>query len=204
MECRRCYMKQRFDKLEDNDRSIIAQPHDQAIRSDSTVGRMSPPKEDQPRDQRWEAVPGRNHMVGTNAAKTSCYRIANLGMFKEAPGTPDARGNLGRPRMRGGWKPALAEKAATGDVYRSHGSTVKEERGRFMDRLHGEDDRQVSHQMYEKRQLEPNCLEDSLPQRLHMVGWREHQALIAEGRYRCPECCRPDITEVNATIASLR
>ncbi|MBN1509255.1 MAG: hypothetical protein JW955_20590 [Sedimentisphaerales bacterium] len=35
-----------------------------------------------------------------------------------------------------------------------------------------------------------------LSQRIRMVGWREHEVLLAERRYRCPHCRRTDMTEM--------
>jgi hypothetical protein len=34
-----------------------------------------------------------------------------------------------------------------------------------------------------------------LSQRIRMVGWREHDMLLAEGHYRCPHCRRTDTME---------
>jgi hypothetical protein len=34
-----------------------------------------------------------------------------------------------------------------------------------------------------------------LSQRIRMVGWREHDTLLAEGHYRCPHCRRADTME---------
>ena len=34
-----------------------------------------------------------------------------------------------------------------------------------------------------------------LSQRIRMVGWREHDVLLAEGHYRCPHCRRTDTME---------
>jgi hypothetical protein len=34
-----------------------------------------------------------------------------------------------------------------------------------------------------------------LSQRIQMVGWREHETLLAEGHYRCPHCRRTDTLE---------
>ena len=59
------------------------------------------------------------------------------------------------------------------------------------------DDRQVNPQSQQSRQHEASPLKDS-PQGFRMVGWREHQVLIAEGHYRCPRCCRADALETNA------
>jgi len=35
-----------------------------------------------------------------------------------------------------------------------------------------------------------------LSQHIRMVGWREHEVLLAEGHYRCPHCRRTDMTEM--------
>lgn len=35
-----------------------------------------------------------------------------------------------------------------------------------------------------------------LSQRIRMVGWREHEALLTSGHYRCPCCRRTDTTEM--------
>jgi hypothetical protein len=44
---------------------------------------------------------------------------------------------------------------------------------------------------------------DHAPSRgYHMVGWREHQTLVAEGHYRCPDCCRVDAMEADPGHAS--
>ena len=62
------------------------------------------------------------------------------------------------------------------------------------------DDRQVSHPMHPRRTLEGNCPGHIQPQRFSVVGWREHQVLVAEGHYRCPICRRVDTMEVNVSI----
>jgi len=46
------------------------------------------------------------------------------------------------------------------------------------------------------RVFSPNPLSEQ-----QIVGWREHQLLVAEGHYRCPDCCRPDTMKKNATHA---
>ncbi len=66
------------------------------------------------------------------------------------------------------------------------------------------DDRQVSHQMHQRCPPEAQFPGHILPQRFRVVGWREHQFLVAEGHYRCPVCQRVDTMEVNAPAACLR
>jgi hypothetical protein len=63
------------------------------------------------------------------------------------------------------------------------------------------DERHANPTVYDKRPREPMPLDDGLSRRLHVVGWREHQILVAEGRYRCPDCCRVDATEAGAAHA---
>jgi len=60
------------------------------------------------------------------------------------------------------------------------------------------DDRQVNPQSQQSRPREASPLNHVSFQGFHMVGWREHQVLIAEGHYRCPHCCRADTLETNA------
>jgi hypothetical protein len=62
------------------------------------------------------------------------------------------------------------------------------------------DDRQVSHPMHPRRTLEADSPDHILPERFYVVGWREHQVLVAEGHYRCPVCRRVDTMEVNVSI----
>ena len=59
------------------------------------------------------------------------------------------------------------------------------------------DERQADLSACQRRQREVNPFDNILPQGFHMVGWREHQVLIAEGHYRCPDCCRADTMEMN-------
>jgi len=59
------------------------------------------------------------------------------------------------------------------------------------------DDRQVNPQSDQRRQGVANPLDYVVSQGVRMVGWREHQALIAEGHYRCPDCRRADTMETN-------
>lgn len=66
------------------------------------------------------------------------------------------------------------------------------------------DDRQVNPQSYQRPQREANPPDHLLSQGFHMVGCREHQVLIAEGHYRCPDCCRADTMETNAARAPRR
>ena len=63
------------------------------------------------------------------------------------------------------------------------------------------DDRQVSHQMHQRCPPEAQSPDHILAQRFYMVGWREHQALVDEGHYRCPVCRRVDTMEVNVLVA---
>lgn len=63
------------------------------------------------------------------------------------------------------------------------------------------DDRQVSHQMHQRCAPEAQLPGHILAQRFCMVGWREHQVLVAEGHYRCPVCRRADTMEVNTPVA---
>lgn len=42
------------------------------------------------------------------------------------------------------------------------------------------------------------------PRPFRMVGPREHETLIAEGRYRCPHCRRADAMERSGTGLSRR
>ncbi len=60
------------------------------------------------------------------------------------------------------------------------------------------DDRQENPQSQQRHPREASPLDYVSLQGFHMVGWREHQVLIAEGHYRCPHCCRADTLETNA------
>jgi hypothetical protein len=60
------------------------------------------------------------------------------------------------------------------------------------------DDRQVSHQVHQRQPPEALFPGRILAQRLYMVGSQQHQALVAEGHYRCAVCRRVDTMEVNA------
>jgi hypothetical protein len=35
-----------------------------------------------------------------------------------------------------------------------------------------------------------------LSQHIRMVGWHEHELVLAEGHYRCPDCRRMDMMEM--------
>ena len=59
------------------------------------------------------------------------------------------------------------------------------------------DDRQMNPQSHQRRQREANPLDHILSQGFHVVGRREHQLFVAEGHYRCPDCCRADAMETN-------
>jgi hypothetical protein len=60
------------------------------------------------------------------------------------------------------------------------------------------DDRQVNPQSHQRRAPQANPPDHVWLQGFHVVGWREHQLLVAEGHYRCPHCCRADTLETNA------
>ena len=60
------------------------------------------------------------------------------------------------------------------------------------------DDRQVNLQSHQRRPRDAHPLDHVWLQGFHVVGWREHQLLVAEGHYRCPDCCRADTLETNA------
>jgi hypothetical protein len=66
------------------------------------------------------------------------------------------------------------------------------------------DDRQVNPQSHQRRQGEASPLDHVSLQGFHMVGWREHQLLVAEGHYRCRDCCRADTLETNAAHTGRR
>ncbi|HNS20568.1 MAG TPA: hypothetical protein PKH24_08710 [Sedimentisphaerales bacterium] len=42
------------------------------------------------------------------------------------------------------------------------------------------------------------------PYGYEVVGWREHEVLVAKGHYRCPHCRRADTAEMSATGISRR
>ena len=65
------------------------------------------------------------------------------------------------------------------------------------------EDRQVHLKMQQRSQREADPVNYVLSENLHMVGWREHQMLIAEGHYRCPHCRRADTME-NAAFGCRR
>jgi hypothetical protein len=56
---------------------------------------------------------------------------------------------------------------------------------------------QVCPKTREKRQREVNPADHGLSQAFQVVAWREHEALVAEGHYRCPHCRRADALEMN-------
>jgi len=58
------------------------------------------------------------------------------------------------------------------------------------------DELQVYARTRERRQHEANPLDHGLSQAFQVVGWREHEILVAEGHYRCPDCRRADALEM--------
>ena len=66
------------------------------------------------------------------------------------------------------------------------------------------DDRQVNPQSPQRHPREASPLNYTLLPGFHMVGWREHRVLLAEGHYRCPHCCRADTLETNAAYTRQR
>jgi hypothetical protein len=60
------------------------------------------------------------------------------------------------------------------------------------------DERHANPIVPDRRSREPEPFEHGLTRHLHVVGWREHEILIAEGHYRCPDCCRVDAMEPGA------
>ncbi len=60
------------------------------------------------------------------------------------------------------------------------------------------DERHTIPTVHDRRPHEPLPLDPGLDRHLHVVGWREHDLLIAAGHYRCPDCCRADATEAVA------
>ena len=59
------------------------------------------------------------------------------------------------------------------------------------------DEWQVYPKAHERRRREADPLDHGLSQAFQVVDWREHEALIAEGHYRCPHCRRADALEMN-------
>jgi hypothetical protein len=59
------------------------------------------------------------------------------------------------------------------------------------------DEWQVCSKTHEKHRRETILLDHGLSQAFQVVGWREHEVLIAEGHYRCPNCRRADALEVS-------
>ena len=65
------------------------------------------------------------------------------------------------------------------------------------------DERQVHIEAAGRRQREM-FFTDHASQGFRMVGWREHEILVAEGHYRCPHCRRADTAEMTGTSLSRR
>ena len=63
------------------------------------------------------------------------------------------------------------------------------------------DERHADPTVHDKRFREPMPQDGGMTRRLHVVGWREHELLVAAGHYRCPDCCRVDTMEVGAAHA---
>lgn len=59
------------------------------------------------------------------------------------------------------------------------------------------DDLQVYARARERRRREANPLDHGVSHAFQVVGWREHEILVAEGHYRCPDCRRADALEMN-------
>ncbi len=59
------------------------------------------------------------------------------------------------------------------------------------------DESQVNPKAHERRRHEANPLDHGLSQAFQVVGWREHEILVAEGHYRCPDCRRADALEMS-------
>ena len=66
------------------------------------------------------------------------------------------------------------------------------------------DERQVYIEAAASRQRETFPTDQVLPQGFRMVGWREHEILVAEGHYRCPHCRRADAAEMSEVDISRR
>jgi hypothetical protein len=62
------------------------------------------------------------------------------------------------------------------------------------------DERQVHLKTRHEYRRETITLDHTLPQGLHVVGWRERETLIAEGHYRCPHCRRADLNETSVVV----
>ena len=60
------------------------------------------------------------------------------------------------------------------------------------------DEWQVCPKAHERRRREANPLDHGLSQAFQVIGWREHEVLVAEGHYRCPDCRRADALEMSA------
>jgi hypothetical protein len=59
------------------------------------------------------------------------------------------------------------------------------------------DEWQVYPKARERRRREMSPPDRGPSQAFQLVGWREHEILIAEGHYRCPNCRRADALEMN-------
>jgi hypothetical protein len=66
------------------------------------------------------------------------------------------------------------------------------------------DERHMHIEMVGRRQRETFSIDQMLSQGYRMVGWREHELLVAEGHYRCPHCRRADTAEMTGTGISRR
>ncbi len=61
------------------------------------------------------------------------------------------------------------------------------------------DERQMHSEATTKRPHEMFPTESARPYGFQMVGWREHEILVAKGHYRCPHCRRADTAEMSIT-----
>jgi len=66
------------------------------------------------------------------------------------------------------------------------------------------DERQVHMEAADRRQRETFPYDLALSEGFRMVGWREHEMLVAEGHYRCPHCRRADVAEMSGMDISRR
>ena len=66
------------------------------------------------------------------------------------------------------------------------------------------DDRQVNPQSQQRHPREASPHHYALLPGFHMAGGREHEVLLAEGHYRCRDCCRADTLETNAAHTGRR
>ena len=66
------------------------------------------------------------------------------------------------------------------------------------------DERHVHDQASARRPQEVLAVGQMRPDGFQMVGWREHEILVAKGHYRCPHCRRTDMAEMSGADISRR